>query len=164
MPQLDPTWFASQLFWLAVCFAFLYVMLAFYILPPFLRVMDLRAVTRESDLTRAQALKDEAEAVKASYEQAMSDARARAQALFHDAEERHKQAFERSLADLQRQASANLAAAENRIAAQKEELVASLIPALGELAGAVVEKVVNHRPEPAKAQAAVQSALQEPNA
>lgn len=159
MPQLDPASFTSQLFWLAVSMTVLYVFLSRFFLPPLLGVAETRKETRGSDLSRASALKEEAEAVKAAYEQAMKDARARAQSLFAEVEAQGKQALEQSLAELTRTASRELAAAENRIARQKEELLSSLAPAVAELAALAVEKVTHHRPDAASAQAAVQTVM-----
>lgn len=161
MPQLDLATFTPQLFWLAVNIAFLYVMLNWFVLPAILRVAELRAATRSSDLSRAQAMKDEAEAVRCAYEQAMSDARARAQALFSEAEEKAEQSLARSLADLQRNTSAEISQAEARIREQRDRLIASLGEATAELAAEVVEKLTRRRPDAKHAQLAVNTVINE---
>ena len=50
MPQLDPTWFASQLFWLAITFVTLYVVLSRFVLPPLLEIIARRAQTAQDDM------------------------------------------------------------------------------------------------------------------
>ena len=60
MPQLDPTWFASQLFWLAITFAVLYTVLARAVLPPLQNIVARREGTIEGDIASAEALKEQA--------------------------------------------------------------------------------------------------------
>lgn len=147
MPQLDPTWFASQLFWLAIGVVFLYVVLSRFVLPPLMSVLDVRQATRMSDLERAQALKSEAESAKTEYEQALSDARLRAQQLFADAEAKAKQASEKALSELNRASAEQLAQAEKRISAKKAELLAELEPAAADLTAMAIEKLMKRRPD-----------------
>ena len=69
MPQLDPTWFASQLFWLAVTFVMIYVILAKMALPPLMEIIERRKQTVEGDISQAQTLKSQAEQAPRSLHQ-----------------------------------------------------------------------------------------------
>lgn len=159
MPQLDPTWFASQLFWLAVSVVFLYLMLSRAILPPLMRALELRQSTRENDLSRAQAFKTEAEKAREEYELALADARLRAQSIFADAERSGRVAAESALADATRALNAKTAEAEKRIAGSKESLMKSLEPALADLTAMTVEKVLGVKPDAVRTQAAIKQQL-----
>lgn len=155
MPQLDPTWFASQLFWLAVSMVVLYVALSRLVLPPLQAVIELRRTTREGDLAMAQQLKTEAESAREEYERALADARLRAQAIFTDTELKNKQATEAALAEINRTLTARMAEAEKRITESKRRLLGDLQPAGAELAAQIVEKLVGRTPDPTRAQAAI---------
>lgn len=80
LPQLDPQWFASQVFWLAVHFLVLYVVAARFILPGITRLLEAREARITEDMARAKTLNAEAKQVKRAYEIALADARAKANA------------------------------------------------------------------------------------
>lgn len=85
MPQLDFSTFPSQLFWLFVSFTLLYYFLASHILPKIHDVLDKRQVKITSDLEDAARLKEEAEAAREIYEQALRNARRDAHQLISEA-------------------------------------------------------------------------------
>ena len=85
LPQLDVSTYPSQLFWLAVTFVVLYVLMSKVALPKIADVLEERQERIESDLGKAEQLKTEAEAVRADYEKAVAEARASAHALSKDA-------------------------------------------------------------------------------
>src|SRR5260221_7380994 len=79
MPQLDLSTFPSQIFWLAVFFVVLYLLMARLALPRIEKIIDERRNRVEGDLDKAGQMKSEAEAVIAAYEKALADARHQAQ-------------------------------------------------------------------------------------
>ena len=81
MPQLDISTFTPQLFWLAIWFVILYLLMAKLALPRVNRLIETRRQRREGDLARAAQLKADAEAASAAYQKALAEARAQAQAL-----------------------------------------------------------------------------------
>jgi len=126
MPQLDFSTFPSQVFWLAVIFVLLYLLMARLALPRVAAMIDARKVRIDGDLERAGQMKAEAEAVMAAYERSLADARAQAQATLKEAMSR----FAAEAAERQRKAAEALAiettAAEKRIAAAKAETLGGL--------------------------------------
>lgn len=80
LPQLDPTWFASQVFWLVVHFALLYIIASKLILPRVGKVLGERATKVAGDLQQAEALQQEATTAQTAYEAALQAARTQAQA------------------------------------------------------------------------------------
>jgi F-type H+-transporting ATPase subunit b len=81
MPQLDSTWFASQLFWLAVTGLVLYVLMAKFALPVVSKMVELRDARVREDLEAAYALKQQAEDIKITYTKQLRDADERAHTL-----------------------------------------------------------------------------------
>ena len=61
MPQLDPTFWASQAFWLILVFTLLYLALSNLFIPKIKGSIDDRENKMKSDLDEAQKLKDMAE-------------------------------------------------------------------------------------------------------
>src|SRR5262245_32906470 len=83
-PPLDPTGVVPQLFWLALSFALLYLLMKRFALPRVGEVIEERRERVERDLAKAEALKAETELALASYERALSDARAKAGGIAKD--------------------------------------------------------------------------------
>jgi len=159
MPQLDPAGFVPQLFWLAVIFLVLYVLMKRIAVPQVGRAIAARRQQLDSDLGRAAELKAQADAALAAYQQALATARGEAQArLRHTAEQMAAQAAER-----QRELAANLAeqvaAAERRIAAGKDQALADIRGVALDIGQAMVEKLTGTAPDAAAMAAAVDASL-----
>jgi F-type H+-transporting ATPase subunit b len=80
LPQLDTTFYAGELFWLLVCFASLYMLMAKIALPSVKNTQENRATVLASDMAAAEASNIETKLVMAQYEKALVDARAKAHA------------------------------------------------------------------------------------
>jgi F-type H+-transporting ATPase subunit b len=143
MPQLDPTWFASQLFWLVLSFGLLYAMLATWGLPRIQRVLVHRTDTLASDADRARRMADEAERAKQDYERALADARTRAQYVFNEAVTAQKSRTESAAKAMDVKVTAMLSEAHKKIEAQKKNLLDALVPASTEIANMIVEKLTH---------------------
>lgn len=80
LPQLDPTWYASQVFWLGVHFVLLYIIAAKLILPRVGKTIATRDAKLADDLTQARKLEGDSRAARLGYEADLTAARAEAQA------------------------------------------------------------------------------------
>ena len=121
LPQLDPSTFASQIFWLAVTFVALYLLMSRVALPRVRDVLEERERRITDDLEKAQRLKDESEAVLAEYEKALADARANAQAMFAQAVEQANAEAAKRQQDMAQKLAKQLETAESRVQAAKAE-------------------------------------------
>ena len=159
MPQLDISTFAPQLFWLAIWFVVLYLLMAKLALPRVDRVMEARRQRREGDLARAAQLKADAEAANAAYQRALAEARAQAQATIKETADRlAAEAAERQRA-LAAALAEQIAEAQRRIAGTKEQALAEVRGIAADVGRSVVEKLTGAAPDPAKMAAAVESSL-----
>lgn len=141
MPQFDPTSFPSQLFWLAVTFAILYLLMAKLALP---RIGDLLAERRrkiDEALDAATRLTAEARGAEAEYEAALADARHHARQMIGEAAERAAHLAAARRGDFERRLDERVNAAEARIAAAKTEAAAELDAFCPELADAIVRRL-----------------------
>jgi F-type H+-transporting ATPase subunit b len=87
MPQLNPESFASQLFWLAVTFILFFLIAWRVALPKIGRVLEDRRERIDRDVSKAQEVRNEAEAVLAEYERLSAEGRASAQVVLREANE-----------------------------------------------------------------------------
>jgi F-type H+-transporting ATPase subunit b len=86
MPQLDPTSYASQLFWLGVVFVFIYLGVLYYFAPRFQHLFRLREEKIEKKLAVARQLKLEAERLEQESKQRLESVNDRVRLLVHNAE------------------------------------------------------------------------------
>src|SRR6516225_4778059 len=105
MPQLDVTTFVPQLFWLAVTFVALWLLMSRVALPRVGRALDTRRQRLDQDLARAAELKAEAEVVAAAYQKTLAAARAEAQTALKETADR----LSAEAAERQRQLALSLA-------------------------------------------------------
>ncbi len=75
MPQLDPTWFVSQLFWLCICFGMLYFVVSKFLAPQMTRIFEARQHKIDAYINKAQSFKNEAEESLKEYESALKKAK-----------------------------------------------------------------------------------------
>lgn len=78
MPQLDTLTYSSQLFWLGVCFFALYLILAYVVLPKITRIFEKREDTIEEKLNKASTYREQAEDLRADYEEILAQAKEKA--------------------------------------------------------------------------------------
>ena len=76
MPQLNPEFFVSQLFWLVVTFSFLFIFLWRISLPRIGNALERREEKINEDLTTAKELQIEAEKIQEKIESQLKQARA----------------------------------------------------------------------------------------
>ncbi len=74
MPQLDPTWIISQVFWALVCFGLTFLIMKSLILPKITSVMDERENQIEANVKIAKNLKKELEDAIVAYEKSLDGA------------------------------------------------------------------------------------------
>ena len=160
MPQFDPSLFSPQLFWLLVCFVTLYFLLSKSALPKIGAVLEERSRKIEDNLSRADSLRAEAQAAIATYEKALADSRARAQAVLKqtaetlagEAEARHKALGERLAGQVK--------AGEDRIAAAKGQALSHVREVAAEVARAATARLTGLAPDESAVAAAIGVALE----
>jgi F-type H+-transporting ATPase subunit b len=141
VPQLDASTFLPQLFWLAVTFVALYLLMRFLAVPRVGGTLEARRRRLEEDLDRASRLKDEAEAVVAAHQKVLAAARSEAQAMLKEtAGKLAAEAAERQHA-LAESLAGEIESAERRIAAEKERALADIRGVAVELAHSIAEKL-----------------------
>lgn len=140
-PPFDPSTFASQLVWLAVTFAILYVVLSRVALPRVGSIIDARKARIEGDLKEAERLRQETERAAAAYEQALADARANAHKIAEETRVSIKADIDGKRADVEADLGKRVADAEARIATTKTAALGNVDGIAAETAVVLVEKL-----------------------
>jgi F-type H+-transporting ATPase subunit b len=158
-PPLQVETYASQVFWLAVTFVALYLLMARVALPRVGAIMDARRQRMEADVAEAHRLKDESDAAIAAYEKALADARGRAQALAAETRERYAAEADAARKALDATLNGRIAEAESVIAAKRAEAMANVQDIAAEAAAAIVERLIGTAPAAADVAGAVADTL-----
>jgi F-type H+-transporting ATPase subunit b len=151
--------FPSQMLWLTVSFVLLYVVISKFALPRVGSILEARRSRIADDLAAAERHKAESDAAIAAYENALADARARAQALANDMRQKQAAKAEETRKALERQLEAKLAEAEKKITATKTAAMANVRSIATEAAAAIVERLIGKVPDNVDVTAAVREVL-----
>ena len=158
-PPLNSETFASQLFWLAICFVFLFVMMWKVALPRIGGIIDMRLKRVADDLADAEKLKGQSDSAIAAYEKALADARARAQAIANETRDQQAAAAEVRRKTLEGELNVKLAEAEKTIAATKTAAMLNVRGIAADATKAIVERLIGKVPSDGAVDAAVADAL-----
>ena len=161
MPQLDVSTFASQIFWLIICFATLYYLLSRKALPRVAEILEARQDRIAADLDEAQRLRVEAEAALAEYEAAIAKAQAEAQALLSASQARLQAETARRQAELDARLAEQVATAEAQIAEAKQAALDELRTAAVGVAQAATAQLAGLKVTKKTAEAALRDVLGE---
>jgi F-type H+-transporting ATPase subunit b len=150
MPQLNVHDYGPQIFWLAISFIVLYVLMSKVALPRISEVITAREQRIANDLDRAAVLKAEAEGALLAYEKTQAEARASAADLVRQTEAVVAQETASQQASLGGELNERLKSAETRIAAAKASAMANIEQVSSEVARAAVERLIGETVSPAE--------------
>jgi F-type H+-transporting ATPase subunit b len=158
-PPFQSETFASQLFWLAIAFGLLYVIVSRVALPRVGGVIATRQNAIDADLAEAARLKDESEAALKAYESDLAAARAKAQAIGAEIREKMGAQSDAERKDLEARLAEKLAGAETTIAATRQAAMGNVRAIAADAASAIVSQLTGVAPDAAAANAAVDATL-----
>lgn len=140
-PPFDPASFGSQLLWLAITFAALYLLMSRVALPRIGSILETRRTRIEGDLKEAERLRQETEKAAAAYEAALAEARKNAHGIAEETRAGIKADIDGRRADVEAGLSKRVAEAETRIQADKDAALANVGSIAAETAQALVAKI-----------------------
>lgn len=159
MPQLDPSTFSPQLFWLVVSFILLYLLMWRVALPRISGVLQERQERIDDDLQKAEQLRTDAQAVLETYERTMAEGRSKAQEILREASAKMADEAAGRQAALAAQIAKQTAEAESRIATELEAAVANVRGVAAEVAQQAVSRLIGTDVPAKDAEAAVGEAI-----
>ncbi|MEO1250769.1 MAG: F0F1 ATP synthase subunit B' [Pseudomonadota bacterium] len=146
LPQLDPTWWPSQLFWLALTFGVLYWLMSSRFLPAIGGAIEERRDRIADDLDQAAEFKHQADEAEAGYNKSLADAKAKAQAIAADTRAEMDAEISEMQSEADEKLQGKLEAAEARIAEMKAEASQKVEAAAADAARAIVETLIDEAP------------------
>lgn len=149
----------AELFWGAVLFLTLLVLMRYVLLPPVLKVMAQREAAERDSLEAAEKALADAEKVRRDYEQTISEARLAASRKLDDARADADKERQALLAEVEAQISEAKVKAKADIAAARAAAISGARDSVSGLAAVAASKVLGQQVAPADALAAVDSVL-----
>lgn len=163
MPQLDVTTFSTQIFWLVVSFAVLFVIMWRVAVPRISDALEQRQKRLDDNLEKAAELKKEAEAAIEAYEKSLSEARESAHSLIADAQATLASETAAKDAELGAQIKTMLAESEANIAKATEDAMSNVKEVAEEVAAAAAERLLGEAADASVVSSAVEAATKARN-
>ena len=141
MPQLDPTYWASQAFWLILIFTFLYLALSKIFIPKIKESIDDRENKIKDDLDDAQELKALAEQKLSEYEVAIENAKKEVQKIIFDSKNKLNISMQSKKRKIEKEIEIEVKNAEEEIENLKKDSLANIFIISEEMTSKIVEMV-----------------------
>ena len=141
MPQLDPTYWASQAFWLILIFTLLYLTLSKIFIPKIKESIDDRENKIKDDLDEAQKLKLIAEEKLKEYETTIENAKKEVLKVIFDSKNQLSSEIQSKKKGIEKEIEKELKNAEKEIEILKRDSLTNISIISEEMASKVVEQV-----------------------
>ncbi|MDC0426924.1 hypothetical protein OAM08_02940 [Pelagibacteraceae bacterium] len=141
MPQLDPTYWASQAFWLILIFTALYLALSNLFIPKIKGNIDNRENKIKDDLDEAQKLKNLAEKKLKEYEQSIENAKKEVQKIIFESKNELSSQIQIKKKEFEKEIENEIKAAEKEILSLKENSLKNISTISEEMASKVIEQI-----------------------
>jgi len=148
-PPFDTSTFGSQLFWLAVTFGALYLLMSRVALPRIGEILEVRRDRIEGDLAEADRLRQQTDQAIEAYERDLAEARQKAHTIAAKTRDEISAKLDTQRAEVEAGLSAKIAEAEARIERGKEAAMAHVSQIAAETASLLVDRLVGSVPQKA---------------
>ena len=141
MPQLDPTYWASQAFWLIIIFTLLYLALSNLFIPKIKNNIDNRENKIKDDLDEAQKLKNLAAQKYKEYEISIENAKKEVQKIIFDSKNKLNLEIQKKKKEFEKEIEIEIKNAEKEIENLKKESLKSISSISEAMASRVIEQI-----------------------
>ncbi|PCI99061.1 MAG: hypothetical protein COB14_06905 [Alphaproteobacteria bacterium] len=157
LPQLDPSSFTGQTFWLIIFFVIVYLIFSRKSLPDISRTVENRAERIKNDLDSADRLKNEVTSVQDTYEESLKKAREESSLLFQKIEDDLKVKSEDNTKKFQDYSADKIAELEENINKARDAAMEDMSEIAVDVATDAAEKIIGVRADAKSARAVVNS-------
>jgi F-type H+-transporting ATPase subunit b len=133
---------AAELFWGAVAFAIVYLLVAKLAFPKINELLEERAASIEGKMSEADERLEEAEQTKSRYEEQLSEARGEANRIIDDARQEAEEQRRQIIARAEGEAEQILERARAEITTERDRAVQQLRAELARLSVQLAEKII----------------------
>jgi F-type H+-transporting ATPase subunit b len=159
MPQLDPTYWASQGFWLILIFTLLYLALSKLFIPKIKNSIDDRENRIKDDLDEAQKLKEVAEAKLKEYEISIENAKKDVQKIIFESKNKLNSEIQNKKKTFEKEIETEIENAEKEIESFKKESLESISKISEEITSKIIENISGEPMNQSSVKATVQESV-----
>ena len=141
MPQLDPTYWPSQAFWLVLVFVLLYLALSKLFIPKIKNNLDDRDNKIKDDLDEAQKLKEIAEEKLKEYETLIENAKKDVQKIIFESKSKLSNDIQNKKKAFDKEIETEIQNTEKEIENFKKESLASIASISEEITAKIIENI-----------------------
>ena len=121
MPQLNPEFWVSQIFWLVITFGFLFIILSKFILPNISGNLEARKTQILENIESAEKQREESENKTKEFEKIISDSHISAKNIINDAKRKTLEEINLKRENFEKEIDAEIKSAENEITELKKK-------------------------------------------
>ena len=143
MPQLNPEFFASQLFWLVITFVFLFIFLWRISLPRINNVQTKRENKIKEDIKKAKQLQAEADDIQEQINKQLDQAKSDSTKLIKSAFIKLQDESSKKLEELDKNLSTKIDATYEAIEKNKSESMSQIYEQINDITKLMISKISN---------------------
>ncbi|VAW20363.1 ATP synthase F0 sector subunit b' [hydrothermal vent metagenome] len=140
-PPFDSTTFGAQLFWLALTFGILYIIMSKVALPRIGEILEVRRDRIEGDLAEAERLRQKTDQAIETYKEELTAARAKSHGIADETRNKIKSQMDEKRREVEADLAKQIASAEARILKTKTDALSNVDQIAAETAVALVGKL-----------------------
>ena len=156
MPQLDPTYWASQAFWLILVFSVLYISIAKFYLPKIKKNLDDRENKIQEDLDEANNLKNLSEKELGEYEVTLENSKKEVTKILLESKNKLDKDIQIKKDAIEKEIEAEILKAKKEILDLKKNSINSISAISEEIASNIIEKMSGDKLNESSIKAAVE--------
>lgn len=141
MPQLDPSSYVSQLFWMLICFCGLWWLLATFVVPKIADIIEQRKRKIDEYIQKADALNQRAKESLDKYHAILNEAEQTSHAEMQKGRDELQRYLHNAEADLSKKLNRKIADSEFTLAKEKKDTMLQIENIAVDLAFEIVQKL-----------------------
>ena len=156
MPQLDPTYWASQAFWLILVFTILYISIAKFYLPKIKNNLDDRENKIKDDLNSANKFKELSELKLKEYEKILDNSKKEVIKIHLESKNKLDKDIQTKKSVIEKEIEAEITKAQKEIAELKKNSISDIQNISKDLASNIIENISGDKLNESSIKAAVE--------
>ena len=145
MPQLDPTYWASQAFWLILVFTILYISISKFYLPKIKDNLDNRENKIKEDLDNANIFKEQSEAKAKEYDAILENAKKEVSRIHFDSKNILDKNIQSKKVAMEKEIEKEILKAQKEILELKKNSISSIQTISGSIVSNIIENILGDK-------------------
>jgi len=156
MPQLDPTYWASQAFWLILVFSILYLSIAKFYLPKIKNNLDNRENKIKEDLDSANKFKDVSESKLKEYEKILENSKKEVITILLESKSKLDKDIQTKKSNMEKEIENEISKAQEEITELKKNSISDIQNISKDIASNIIENISGDKLNESSIKAAVE--------